>query len=166
MRSRYSWAAVQPQAAVKASAKSMPGLSKAQLYSAQRKHKTAAPTASPACVKFCHFAAVSAPALGLVLEHLQGQGAIAGAGSSPSRCCTGSQQGWWVPETLPLCGREKPWELEAPLVSAPAGLTLCTSPVRHAAESTSASNSHSTVETSENNSPSLRCSWKGGIVAH
>lgn len=78
----------QPQ---RACAESTPQLSKAQLYGAQRKHEPAALSASPACVKFCQFAAVSAPALSLVLEHLQGQGVIAGAGCLPSRCCTGSQ---------------------------------------------------------------------------
>ena len=122
----------QPQ---RACAESMPGLSKAQLYSAQRKHETAAPSASSACVKFCHFAAVSAPALGLVLEDLQGQGVTAGAGCLPSRCCVGSQQGWWIPESFPPRGRQKPQRLEARLVSAPAGLTLCTSLGRDTADS-------------------------------
>lgn len=114
----------------------MPGLSNTQLYGTQRKHGTAAPSASPACVKFCHLAAVSAPALGLVLEHLQGQGVTTGAGCPPKRCCIGSQQGWWVLETFPPLGREKPLGLQGLLVSVPAGLTLCMSPIRHTADST------------------------------
>jgi len=98
----------QPQ---RAGAQSMSGL-KAQLHGTRRQHKTAALSASPACVRSCHFAVVSDPALGLVLEHSQGQGATAGAGFPPSRHCAGRAGG---SHTLPhpLEGRR----LKDPLVS-------------------------------------------------
>lgn len=151
-----------PRQPLRACAESMPGLSKAQLYSGYKNNRTSAPSASPACIKFCHFATLSAPWFGLgalekTMDNWSSWVPTPGVGLAA--------KGWWILETFMPYWRKKPWGPQAPLVSAPGRLTRCMGPIRHAAKGIASQTSPALEITENKTQAQLEREWEGSTSA-